>query len=432
MVFKLYDIRGVYPNEIDEKFAYSLGRTLGKIYKKILFGIDSRISSEKFKDPFLTGVLNSDADIVYAGIISTPLMYFLTKNRYDLGVSATASHNPKEFGGFKMCDKDGMPLSPINEVKPFFKEYEIPLKLEKAKNYYQNLGKEYRDFYLKIFKDVNSNIGIVVDFSNGATIHEKKVIEDIFLDKNFLSEKPDGNFPDHLPNTMTEDNLRNLMSKVKEKKANIGIIFDGDGDRLGIVDEKGNPIKGDILTAMIANQILNEKKGTIIYDLRCSKVVPETVIEQGGKPIKSRVGHYFIKKLMREKDAIFAGELSNHFYFKEAGGFEAPLLALFYIFKELEDKKLSEISKRYQKYYQSGEMNFEVDNKEKIMNSILLNYKDAKVETIDGISIYYEDWWANIRPSNTEALLRINIESSKKNILEEKIKEINSIVENNI
>ena len=428
MIFKLYDIRGIYPQEINENFAYSLGRTFGKSYKKILFGIDSRISSEKFKDPFVTGVVDEGAKISYAGMISTPFMYFATKNNFDVGVLATASHNPKEYGGFKACDIEGLPLSPINQIKPMFKEYELPKILEKAEDYKINLENNYITYYLNKFENIKTP-KIVVDFSNGATIIERKILDTIFKNKIYLSYIPDGNFPDHMPNTMTLDCLENIIHKVLAEKADIGIIFDGDGDRIGIIDEKGQPIKGDILTAIISEQLLSELKGNIIYDLRCSKIVPETIRANGGKPIKTRVGHYFIKKLMKEKDAIFAGELSNHFYFKEAGGFEAPLLALLYILKSIDNNTLSDISKKYKKYYQSGELNYKVEDKEGKMKSILELFSEGRVEKIDGISIYYKDWWINVRPSNTEPVLRVNIESNNADILMEKINHIKKIMD---
>ncbi|NPV51231.1 MAG: phosphomannomutase/phosphoglucomutase [Candidatus Methanofastidiosum sp.] len=427
MIFKLYDIRGHYPDEIDEKFAYSLGRTFGKLYKNILFGIDSRISSEKFKDPFVTGVINEGSKISYAGMISTPLMYFLTKKNFDIGVIATASHNPKEFGGFKVCGIDGLPLSPINQIKPIFKEYELSEIFENAEDYKIDFETEYTNYYLKKFENAK-DYKIVVDFSSGASVVERKILDIIFKNKSFLSFVPDGNFPDHVPNTMTPDCLENIINKVLEEKADIGIIFDGDGDRIGIIDEKGHPIRGDILTAIIAEQLLSESKGNIIYDLRCSNIVPETIISKGGTPIKSRVGHYFIKKLMKEKDAIFAGELSNHFYFMEIGGFEAPLLALLYILKSIENNTLSNVADKYSKYYQSGELNFEVPDKYSKMNEILTNFSEGAVEKIDGISIYYKDWWLNVRPSNTESLLRVNIESNNQEILYERIRDVKKIM----
>jgi phosphomannomutase len=225
--------------------------------------------------------------------------------------------------------------------------------------------------------------------------------------------------------------LEDIIKAVKENNCELGLIFDGDGDRLGIVDENGNVLRGDILTAIIAKEILKEKpKSKIVYDLRCSKVVKEIIEKYGGEAIKSRVGHYFIKKLMHEIDAEFAGELSNHFYFKEIGTFESPLLALEYILKAMEDegKTLSELNREFSKYPHSGEINFRVKNQKYIMEKIKEHFKDCELEELDGISIYCKNFWFNLRPSNTEPLLRLNLEADDESIMEEKVEEIKNLI----
>jgi len=239
MVFKAYDIRGKYPLEIDEKFSYSLGRTLGEKCKNILFGIDSRIGSDKIKDYFITGVLDSNAKVEYAGIISTPLLYFLTKNKFDIGVIATASHNPKEFTGFKICGRDGIPLSPEKDIKQQFKVFQKPDRVYDSEDIRKDFGELYIQYYLNKFKDLGHRNKIVVDFSNGATVFEKKIIEKIFPNAQFIGEIPDGNFPNHQPDTMKKECLQMLINKVKETGAIMGVIFDGDGDRIGVIDENG-------------------------------------------------------------------------------------------------------------------------------------------------------------------------------------------------
>ncbi|WP_456471486.1 phosphomannomutase/phosphoglucomutase, partial [Methanocaldococcus sp.] len=332
MVFKAYDIRGVFKKEIDENFAYSLGRVLGELYKDkdVLVGNDVRVGSKELVPYFISGLME-EANVFYAGTISTPLLYFATKDKYDLGVSLTASHNPPEYTGFKMCDKKAIPISPKEEIKPYFKEYkakELDVNLEDLK---VDVIEEYKKFFLKRIGKIDYRVA--VDFANGATtIAEKQILDNILEDKVFINDYPDGSFPSHLPDTLKEECLLDIKRAVLNNKCDIGLIFDGDGDRLGLIDEKGGNLRGDIITAIIAREILKEKRGAkIIYDLRCSKIVPETIERYGGVPIKCRVGHYFIKKLMHEIDGEFAGELSNHFYFKEIGYFESPLLALYYI-----------------------------------------------------------------------------------------------------
>jgi len=429
MVFKAYDIRGKYPVEIDEEFSYNLGRVLGEKYKNILFGIDSRIGSDKIKDYFVTGVLDSNAKVEYAGIISTPMLYYLTKDKFDVGVIATASHNPKEFIGFKICGRDGIPLSPERDIKPEFKNYITPDRIYDSEDFKKDFGKDYINYYIDKFQDLKYCDSIVVDFSNGATVYEKKIIEKIFPRAYFIGDTPDGSFPNHAPDTMKKECLEMLIDRVKETGSGIGIIFDGDGDRIGVVDEQGNPIRGDILSCIIISELLKGKGNqTVIYDLRCSHIVPETIVSLGGKPLKSRVGHYFIKKTMKEENAIFAGELSNHFYFRDAGGFEAPLLALYYILKSVEESRLSEVAKKYMKYAHSGEINFKVKDQKTTIDKLLKEYQHDNIDYTDGITIEEGNWWANIRGSNTEPLLRVNIEARDKKTLAKKINEIGEIL----
>ncbi|MBA2868200.1 phosphomannomutase/phosphoglucomutase [Methanococcus maripaludis] len=435
MVFKAYDIRGIYEKDLDDNFAYSLGKLVGKKYERIMVGNDIRIGSKRLLKPFIYGILEN-SKVYYAGEISTPLMYFGTLKKFDLGVILTASHNPKEYTGFKMCDIDAIPLSPVDEIKPNFEMFELS---ENQKEEIENLDleslkvdilSEYLNFFTKKLEKTNRKIA--VDFANGATTNaEKKVLEKVLEHKIFVNDFPDGNFPAHEPDTLKKECLIDIVNTVKTNFCEFGLIFDGDGDRIGMVDEKGEILAGDILTAIISNEILNEVKGKIVYDLRCSKVVPETISKNGGTPVKTRVGHYFIKKLMHEIDAEFAGEFSNHFYFKLTGYFESPLLALNYILKALEreGKPLSEISKNYKKYFHSGEINFKVANQKKSIESIEKKYGNiCKIEKLDGISLYCNDFWFNVRSSNTEPLLRLNLEADDEKTMNEKLTEIKEII----
>ena len=436
MVFKAYDIRGIFREQLDENFAYSLGKVLGERYKSILVANDVRIGSRELLKPFIYGILEAGGKVSYGGTISTPLMYFGTRNRYDLGVIITASHNPPEYTGFKMCDKKAIPISPVEEIAPIFKLEELKdtqrreieeIDLEELK---VDIASEYKRFFLKRCKPYN--IKVAVDFANGSTsIIEREILEELLKDHLFINDYPDGTFPAHQPDTLKTSCLRDIVKTVRENSCDVGIIFDGDGDRIGIVDEKGEVLPGDILTAMIAREILREKKGAkIIYDLRCSKVVPEVIKGYGGIPVKSKVGHYFIKKLMQEIDGDFAGELSNHFYFKEIGYFEGPLIALDYILSTMEERgePLSKIWREYKRYYHSGEINFRVKDQGKILEKLKEIYRNCKVEELDGLSVYCKGWWFNIRPSNTEPLLRLNLEGETEGIMREKVEEIKKII----
>ena len=436
MVFKAYDIRGVFREQLDEDFAYSLGRTLGGRYKHILVANDVRIGSKELLKPFIYGIIEAGGKVSYGGTISTPLMYFGTRGRYDLGVIITASHNPPEYTGFKMCDRNAIPISPVEDVKPIFKMEKLEGSQKREveeidlKDLKVDISSDYKKFFLK--RCNSYDIKVAVDFANGSTsIVEREILEELLKDHVFINDYPDGTFPAHQPDTLKISCLRDIIKTVRENNCDIGIIFDGDGDRIGIVDERGDVLQGDIITAIIAREILKEKEGVkIIYDLRCSKVVPEVIERYGGTPVKSRVGHYFIKKLMQEIDGEFAGELSNHFYFKEIGYFEGPLIALNYILSTMEERgePLSRIWRDYKKYYHSGEINFKVKDQRKILEKLKEIYKDCKIEELDGLSVYCNGWWFNIRPSNTEPLLRLNLEGDSEEIMKEKVEEIKEMV----
>jgi phosphomannomutase len=431
MPFKAYDIRGVYPDQIDEEFAYSLGRALGKSYNEIAVGIDIRIGSDKIKDYFMSGIMDEISDVIYLGPISTPLLYYATKDRFSLGVMITASHNPKDYTGFKACDKNGIPLSPKDEIKKEFRIFNLPNKILRIQETRKDIIEGYKKFFVSRLSGLKK-YRIVSDFSNGPLEVEYSVLKEVFPDMIALNETPDGNFPDHSPNSIGPESTQTVRAKVLETNSDIGIIFDGDGDRIGFIDEKGREVRGDILTAIIARELLKEQENSkIIYDLRSSRIVPELIESLGGIPIKSRVGHPFMKKLMRREGAVFAGEFSNHFYFKEIGYFESPLLALYYVLKSMDDKSLSKQVYELTKYSHSGEINVGTTNPIERIAELKKLYKDKNIEEIDGITVSDKDWWVNVRPSNTEPLLRITAEASNEDILSHILAEVKEIVGEN-
>ncbi len=246
--------------------------------------------------------------------------------------------------------------------------------------------------------------------------------------------EPDGNFPNHEPNPMKEEALIEIKKAVLENKMDLGVVFDGDADRIAFINEKGNSIRGDFITALIAKNLLLEKsRGKIIYEVRSGWIVKETIKKGGGMPILGKTGHSLIKERMRQEDAIFAGELSGHYYFKELGFIENSLLVILKVLEIIsqEEKTISEILLPFQKYFQSGEMNFEIINKEEKMKEIEEHFKDASnISRFDGLSVEYNDWWFNIRPSQTEDLLRLNIEAKTKELLEEKKKKLIKLIKN--
>ncbi len=445
-IFKAYDIRGIYPKEINEKVAFLVGRAFGNFLKicskkrkiKIAIGRDNRISSlnlaKKLKESLLT---HDQIEIFDLGLCTTPMMYFSVSHfNLDGGIEITASHNPPEYNGFKMVKENSFPIgekSGLRKIKSFvFKEKEKKFA-KKGKIKRKNIIKDYLDFNLKDFNFKKfSPLKVVIDTANAVPgILIEKLSKLLPLKIYHLFPKLDGNFPNHNPDPLIKENLKFLREKVKKEKADLGVAFDGDGDRIVFVDEKGEIISGDLILALISKVILSKNPNQkILYDIRSSNIVRETILENKGIPIVSRIGHSFIKEKMRKENAIFGGELSGHYYSRDHYFCEAPFFVFFKILEILSEtkKSLSHLIKPFKKYFHSGEINFRVKNKKEIMEKLKEKYKRGKLTQIDGIRIDFKDWWFLLRPSNTEPVLRLVIEAKKENILKEKEKEIKNLI----
>ncbi len=433
-IFKAYDIRGVYPEEIDEDSAYKIARAYSEFLpdaKKIVVGCDNRLSSPGIKEAVIKGLMDSGKEVIDINLCSTPMFYFAVSHyNYDGGLTITASHNPPKYNGIKLVREKAIPISGdtgIKEIKKIALNEDFGEK-KQGKRKSKKVLVDYLRYSLKKFKLSKFNdLNLVVDTANavpGILIPELK--ERFPGNIRHLFAKLNGNFPNHAPDPMDEENIKDLKKEVQNGKADLGIAFDGDGDRISFLDEKGNTISSDLILALISKIILKENQGAkIMYDLRSSNVVRETIEKHGGEPIMGRVGHSFIKSRMREEDVLFAGELSGHYYSGEYF-FEAPLFVLLSICKEIVDtgKTLSELIEPYREYYHSGEINFEVDNKQKKINELKEEYSDGEVSEIDGLRVDYEDWWFSVRASNTQPLLRLIVESKSKEIMEEKVEEL--------
>jgi len=450
-IFKAYDIRGVYPGEINEETAYAIGRAFAKFLKakNVLVGEDARKSSPALKKELIRGIADEGANVILAGKLTTPMFYFAVANKkqYDGGIMVTASHNPAKYNGFKLVYGDAMPIEP-KEIIPF-------TKTQKHKNTKTKITKtDIADAYIKkVLSLANTKkikpLKIVVDTGNGmAGLILPKLLACLpQLKTKILFSKVDMAFPNHEANPLKEDTLNVLKETVLKNKADLGIAYDGDADRIGFVDEKGNVIRADFVFSAILPQIFKHKNtktkkqkntntGTILYDLRCSKIVPETVTALGGTSAMTRVGHAFIKKQLRDSGAIAAAEVSCHFYFKDFYGVECSDLVMLYMLLEMSEtgKSASQIIAPFKKYFQSGEINFEVREKDKKMSELIKKYKDSasKFSEIDGIKIDFKNkksfYWFNARVSNTEPLLRLNVEASDKNLLEQKVAELTKII----
>ncbi len=436
-IFKAYDIRGIYPSQLDEDSAYSIGRAFARFLgcRNVCIGRDMRTSSDSLFKELARGINEEGADVIDIGRCTTPMLYFCVgKYAYDAGIMITASHNPGEYNGFKLTKEQAIPISSATGIEDIKKIALGGLEpSEKTGNIIKkDFMEDYREQVMQ-FNNITGNLKIVIDYGNGMGKYE---VDDIIskidnLEIVEMFKEPDGNFPNHEANPLKSENLEAVRKKVLEEKADLGLAYDGDCDRVGFIDDRGETINGDTITALISRVMLRKHPGsTILYDLRSSKAVKEAIEEAGGKAIKCRVGHAFIKKEMRDNDAVFAGELSSHFYFKNHFFTESSTEAILIILSLLSEKEenISELAASLRKYSQSGEINSEVEDKEEKMKELEEHYKDADISWLDGITVEYSNWWFNVRPSNTEPLLRLNLEADSEDLMEEKKKEVLKII----
>lgn len=438
-IFHAYDIRGIYPYDLDEHDAYRIGCAVVKFLKpkQVIIGRDIRKSSERIEAALICGITDQGVDVIDIGLSSTPMLYFSIANyKIDAGINVTASHNPAQYNGLKICKEKAIPLfleGGLEDIKRIAKEHHEPVEI-KGNVEKKDVLEDYKNHVLKFKKDIKP-FNVVIDTGNGMVGYIcKEIFENLPINVTPLFFEPDGNFPNHSPDPTVEENLVQIKAKVKENKSDLGIAFDGDGDRVVLIDEKGNHVRGDIITAIIAEEILQDKKDEVVfYDLRSSKIVKETIEKFNCKAMITRVGHSFIKKNMRDYDAIFAGELSGHYYFRDNFTTDSGIIAAIHVLNYLSrtNLKLSEAVEKYNKYFHTKEINFEVKHKNLVLKKLEYEYKDGKISKIDGIMSTYDDWWFNVRKSNTEPLIRLNLEANTKEKMEEKFKEISDIIKIN-
>jgi phosphomannomutase len=444
-IFKAYDIRGVYPEEINEDAVYKIGKAYAHFLnaKNVAVGRDIRQSSLPLYKSLEKGLTESGANIYYLGELTTPMLYYATSHLdVDGGIMITASHNPPEYNGLKLCRKDAVPIgegSGMEDIKKLALEDEINQPEKKGEVTAKEIREEYLDYLASFAELGNKKFKIVVDPANSMSILEIPIYRK--LDKNLelvtIFDEFDCLFPNHEANPLKTETLCHIQKKVQENSADLGIAYDGDGDRVGFIDEKGEIIPMDLITALLAQVVLEKNPGaTILYDLRSSVAVKEIIEEHGGIARECRVGHALIKKQMREVNAIFAGELSGHYYFEENSKAECGSLPAIYLLNLMAKtgKPISELIQSARRYFHSGEINSEVKNKEGVIAKLKEKYKDGAASELDGIKISFwenvpgQRWWFNVRPSNTEPMLRLNVEADNKELMEEKKKELLEII----
>jgi phosphomannomutase len=439
-IFKAYDIRGIYPDQIDEDVCYRIARAYvaDRGCRRVVVGHDMRETAEQLVDATIRGITDQGADVVPIGLTSTPMYYFAVNYlNGDAGIMVTASHNPPEYNGFKMTGPNAVPSITYISNEELWKRAcagGFPEPSEKGKVLPQeNVLDQYITAVLE-----NAGISsfgglkIAVDTANGmGGLILPKLFERVKSEPIKLFWEIDGSFPNHEANPLKLETLKWLQEAVVREKADFGAAFDGDGDRVAFVDEKGEPVPGDFITALIGVEMLKKKPGAkILYDIRSSWVVPEEIKKAGGIPVPCRVGHGLIKRQMREEGGYFAGELSSHYYFSDFYYTDNGDLAFLNMIKLIlsAGKPLSEIVSPLKRYYHTPEINSEVSDVEAKLKEIKSVYSNGRISELDGVTIEFDDWWMNVRPSQTEPLLRLNLEAKTKELMEEKTAEVLKLI----
>jgi phosphomannomutase len=426
-IFKAYDVRGIYPAEIDERVAFRVGyafaRHLGA--RSIVVGRDMRPSSEPLSRELVRGLEAAGAGVTTLGMCTTPMLYFATgKLEASGGVMVTASHNPARYNGFKFCRERAIPVGSttgLADVERWVVGGAAPETFPRAA---PPRTVDIVPDYAAMIRAAAGRIApmkVAIDCGNGMVgPFVAPCLGGLGLDIVPLFFEPDGTFPNHEANPLLRENLEALIHAVKKERCALGIAFDGDGDRAAFVDERGEPVSGDMVTALIARRVLAREKGVVVYDLRSSKAVREEIERAGGTPVEERVGHAFMKATMRARGGLFAGEVSGHFYFRENWNAESAMLAAVRILEIMTEarKPLSAIVAEVDRYPRTGELNFKIEDKDGAIARLAAEFADARVYYLDGITIAYPDWWCNVRKSNTEPLLRLNLEANDRPTLE--------------
>ncbi|MCF7957704.1 MAG: phosphomannomutase/phosphoglucomutase [Phycisphaerae bacterium] len=448
-IFKAYDIRGLYPEQIDEDAAWKIGhgsaqflRSLLQGYERglesmqtLVVGRDMRSHSPSVAGALIKGITGSGANVIDIGMIDTPQAYFAINHLKTCGgIQVTASHNPSQYNGFKISGQLARPISGdtgLQEIKHIATSLRHTEAAGQGKVVQMDLAEPYKR-HVRSFLDSNlKKLKIVIDASNGMAGKWVPIIfGDLDIDITKINFEHNGTFK-HDPNPLVEANLAELKQAVLDKRADMGMCFDGDADRLVVVDEKGKTIGCDILTALLACEFLKKSPGsTIVYDLRSSRMVADEVKKAGGVPRRERVGHSYMKKTLKESKAVFGGELSGHFYYRDNFFADSGMITLVQVLNILSasDKPISEMVAPLLQYKSTGEVNFEVEDKKGMMDALAEKYADGKIDYLDGVTVQYKDWWFNCRPSNTEPLLRLIIEADDAATLNEKFSELKGML----
>jgi phosphomannomutase len=420
-IFKAYDVRGIYPDEIDESVARRIGNAFVAFTNaaRVLVARDARPSSDPLAAAFIEGATIGGADVVDLGFASTDLAYFAAGTLDAPAAMFTASHNPAQYNGVKLCRAGAAPIGQdtgLAEIKAMvagglLERGEDPGRVER-----QDLLGAFVD-HVRSFVDVDAlrPLRVVTDTANGVGgLVVPAVLSGLPFKVEYLFDELDGTFPNHPADPSNVENLKDLQAAILSSGADVGLAFDGDADRVVLVDDQGQPVAGSTTTAILAAMILRRHPGeSVVHNLICSKTVPEVVREHGGVPIRSRVGHSFIKQVMLETGAVFGGEHSAHYYFRDNFRADSGVIAALMVLEEISRSgtPLSELRTPFERYAQSGEINTRVDDPAAVIERVAESFASAEQDRLDGLTVDLGEWWFNLRPSNTEPLLRLNLEA---------------------
>jgi len=442
-IFKAYDIRGVVPDQLDASIARAVGSAFARFTgaPRILMGRDMRATGVELAAAFAEGATGEGADVVDLGLISTDTIYYAAGSMDAPGAMLTASHNPARYNGIKLCLPGAKPVGQDTGLQDIQAMVQADLDgtdggTEDARHgsvstldVLGKFGDHVRSF---VDLDVLRPLKVVADAGNGmGGLVAPEVFKGLPFDVELMYGELDGSFPNHPPDPIQPENVKDLQARVLEVGADVGLAFDGDADRVFLVDDQAQPLSGSTTTAMVAASMLEKHPGaTILYNLICSKAVPEVVSERGGKPVRTRVGHSFIKSVMAETGAVFGGEHSGHYYFADNFRADSGIIAALVVLELLSkaDQPLSELRKPFERYAASGEINVTVDDPQAVVERVAKAYSDADQERVDGLTVDFGDWWFNLRASNTEPVLRLNLEAADPGSCQTHVAEVRNLM----
>lgn len=441
-IVKAYDIRGLYPDQLNDDIAGRLGAAVGQFTRtddpaatRVLVGRDMRPGGRGLVDAFIAGIVSHGLDVVDIGLISTDMLYFAAGSLDAPGAVFTASHNPAGYNGIKLCRRGAAPIgqdSGLTEIKALAIEGHRGAETGTVET--MDLLEPFAA-HVHSFVDTSAlrPLKVVADTANGmGGLVVPAAFAGLPFDLEVMYGELDGTFPNHPADPIQPENLVDLQKRVRETGADIGLAFDGDADRVFIVDEQATPVSGSLTTAMVAASILDrEPGGLILHNLICSKTVAEVVAERGGTSARTRVGHSFIKEQMKSTGAVFAGEHSGHYYFRDNWRADSGLITTMVVLEMMSksDAPLSEMRKPFDRYSASGEINTRVSDQQAVMEHVAANFPDADIDYMDGMTVDLGDWWFNLRPSNTEPLLRLNLEAPSSTDVDARVAEIRGMMD---